>query len=149
MKVTEYGAIRSPEDLRRLRRAKSAGGASFADMLSAAGETGGAEETAGASDVSATAAVGNMLALQEISEEDVQRRKLVQRGSNMLDTLDNLRRQILTGSIPPHTLRELSRQLSVERQSVSDPGLLSLIDDIELRAAVELAKLEMAIRPGE
>jgi len=31
---------------------------------------------------------------------------------------------------------------------VEDPRLMSLIEDIELRAAVELAKLERASRPG-
>jgi hypothetical protein len=148
MKITEYGAIRSAADIKRKRAASATGDTSFADLLNSAESASDTAEAPEASDVAATAALNNMLALQEISEEDVQRKKMVARGKNMLDTLDKLRQQLLIGAVPPHTLQELSRQLSIQRQSVSDPRLLAIIDDIELRAAVELAKLQMAaIKP--
>lgn len=141
MKITEYGSIRSAADLRRKAKSGSATAASFADLLADA-EGPAAPEAAG--DVAATSAVSNMLALQEISEEEAQRRKLIQKGKTLLDSLEKLRHQLLIGAVPRHTLQELTRNLSIQRQQVSDPRLIGLIDDIELRAAVELAKLEMA-----
>jgi hypothetical protein len=141
MKITEYGSIKSATDIKRKRAVGGADG-SFANLLG----IGDAEEAGAASslsDIAGTSSVSNLLALQEISEEEHRRKKLVQKGKNLLGELEKLRSQLLTGSVPLSLLQNLGHQLSVERQAVSDPKLLELMDEIELRAAVELAKLEM------
>lgn len=138
MKISGYGGISAAGGSKKA--GKAASGTSFADIL-AASEAGG---TAATSDIAATAAVNNMLALQEISEEDVRRRKLVQQGHNLLDVLEKLRRQLLTGTLPAPLLQELARNIAMKKQTVMDPQLMALMEDIELRAAVELAKLEKA-----
>ncbi|NBR29945.1 MAG: hypothetical protein EBT83_16285 [Betaproteobacteria bacterium] len=61
-----------------------------------------------------------------------------------LDALEQLRDGLLSGSLPVATLRNLERMVAQERALVSDPKLNAVLDDIELRAAVELAKLEMS-----
>lgn len=144
-KITGYGSVKSAGSVKR--RSSVAGVKSFSELM----ESAAADEAAAVtqlSDVAATAAVNNMLSLQEVSEEDARRKKLAQQGNNMLESLEKLRKQLLTGAVPTHTLQELSRQLSVKKQSVSDPALTALIDDIELRVAVELAKLEKAVQDG-
>jgi hypothetical protein len=142
MKVTGYGSIKSAGT----RKAASATGAgNFADVL-AASEAGSAAQPAPVSDTAAASALTNLLALQEISEADIQRKKLVSQGKNMLDVLEQLRRQLLIGTLPPHVLRDLSRQLSIQKQMTADPKLNEIIEDIELRAAVELAKFEAALK---
>jgi hypothetical protein len=142
MKITEFGSVKNINPARR-REKTSQVSSSFADFLdvSATDET---TSTPQLSDVASTSSVSNMLALQEISEAEVERKRLIQKGKNILDVLENLRHQLLIGEVPLSTLQSLGRQLSVQRQSISDPHLLALLDDIELRAAVELAKLEMA-----
>lgn len=142
MKVDGYGNIKNSAPVKKRAGVSQAG--SFADVLSAA-EAEEAPHTGSLSDVSATGALSNMLALQEISDEDIRRKKLVQQGNNMLDSLEQLRRQLLLGTLPAHTLRDLSRQLAIQREQTADPHLMLIMDDIELRAAVELAKIEMAI----
>jgi hypothetical protein len=141
MKISGFGSIGSSSGVNKRRGTGSVSG--FADILSAA-EASDVGHAGSVSDVAATAGINNLLALQEISEEDVHRRKLLQQGNNILDALEKLRRQILIGSVPRHTLIDIGRQLSVQKQAVSDPQLSALIEDIELRAAVELAKLEVA-----
>lgn len=143
MKITEYGSVRSASDAKRAARKGAAGSVSFADFLTQAQS---AEESAGVEDIAPASSVSVMLALQEISEEDVRRKKLVQKGKGLLAALETLRQQLLKGEVPLPTLRHLSLQLAVQREQVADPKLIALIDDIELRAAVELAKLEMAAR---
>lgn len=140
MKITGYSPIRST-GITRNRGAGASG--VFADLLSAS-EAPDASQTGAVGDVSAAAALNNLLALQEISEEDVQRRKLMQQGHAILDVLENLRRQLLTGVVPQHSLTEIHRHLAMQKHRIADPKLLAIIEDIELRAAVELAKLEMA-----
>lgn len=141
MKITGFGTI-STSNVKKRGATTAAGG--FAELLS----PGDAEETnaAGATtDVAATAALNNLLALQEISEEDIKRQKLMQQGNNLLDVLEKLRHQLLMGTLPGHLLLDLSRNISLQKQFVTDPRLNDIIADIELRAAVELAKIEAAI----
>ncbi len=141
MKITGFNTINSNSGVNKRRGVGNAGG--FADLL-ASSETSETTTTNATSDVAATSALSNLLALQEISEEDVHRRKLMQHGNNMLDSLEKLRRQVLGGAVSQHTLQDISRQLSIHKQTVMDPKLTEIIEDIELRTAVELAKLEMA-----
>lgn len=94
------------------------------------------------SDITATADISAVLTLQSVSEEETARKQLIRKGHDLLDSLETLRRQLLIGAIPLEVLKELSGRLANQRERVSDPTLIALIDDIELRAAVELAKLE-------
>jgi len=141
MKVNGYGIIKPGSNVRR--SSSTSGTSSFSDILSAAQAdgTGAASE---ASEVASTANLSSLLALQEISEEERRKQKLVKQGKNMLDTLETLRQKLLIGEIPQHLLGDLERSLSVQKEGIIDPQLLSLIEDIELRVAVELAKLEMS-----
>lgn len=140
-KVTRYGSVKSTGAAKKTGSSSAVG--NFSELLEAASIDGTAPVTQ-LSDVAAASAVSNMLSLQEISDEDVRRKKLVQQGKNMLDVLENLRQQLLIGHIPAHTLQDLNRQLSIRKQSISDPRLMEILEDIELRVAVELAKLEQA-----
>jgi ketol-acid reductoisomerase len=141
MKITGFGTISSNSGVSK--RTRTGGTSGFADLLSTA-EAADVEKAGATSDVAAPSGITSLLALQEISEEDVQRRKTVQHGHNMLDELEKLRRQLLMGEIAPHMLGDIARQLAVQKQNIGDPRLVAIMEDIELRTAVELAKLEMA-----
>lgn len=142
MKITGFGSISSTSNVKKRGGVSQVTG--FADVLAAA-EAESTSATAQASDVAATSALDNLLALQEISEEDIQRRKLAQQGKSMLESLEQLHRQLLIGTLPAHVLLDLRRQVALQKQMVNDPKLTAIIEDIEIRAAVELAKLERAM----
>jgi len=141
MKISGFDPLK-PGSGTKKTGSSSATGSSFASLL--VGDTEDAAATHAASAPTPTAAISNLLALQEISEEDVHRRKLVQQGQNMVDVLERLRNQLLTGMISPAMIQELTRNIKLQKQVVNDPQLMAIVKDIELRAAVELAKLEMA-----
>lgn len=143
MKIDAYGNIKATGIAKKRVGVSQAG--DFSSLLSAL-ETGETPQTGKLSDVAGTSALSGMLALQEISDEDIRRRKLIKQGEDMLASLEQLRRKLLLGTLPMQTLHDLSRQLSRQRQNVADPRLISIMDDIELRTAVELAKLEMAVQ---
>jgi hypothetical protein len=68
--------------------------------------------------------------------------RVAQRGFDMLEILDQVRVGLLAGAIPRERL--LALLTMVRSRSVAtadDPRLQSLIEEIELRASVELAKL--------
>jgi hypothetical protein len=55
--------------------------------------------------------------------------------------LDELRLAILDGRLRPVDLERLTRLVAEQRTAADDPRLAGILDEIELRAAVELAKL--------
>jgi len=142
MKITGYSSIESSSGT--TKRSGTAPAGTFANLVSAseASETSAAGP---ASDISATAALNNLLLLQEINEEEVRRKKLLKKGYSLLESLEQLRSRLLVGSVSPQLLLEISRQISEQKQLVMDPRINEIIEDIELRAAVELAKFYKAL----
>jgi hypothetical protein len=142
MKIDAYGNIKNASAAKK--RVGVSSGSDFSSLLSIA-ESEEAGQAAKLSDIAATSALSGMLALQEVSEEEIRRKKLIKQGESMLDSLEQLRRKLLVGSLPMDVLNNIRHNLSIQRQGVADPRLLEIMDEIELRTAVELAKLEMAI----
>jgi hypothetical protein len=90
----------------------------------------------------AVAGLDAMLALQGVEEAGEKRRRLMRRGRSLLDVLDALKLGLLDFASPADTLGRLSALVREGRERAEDPGLESVLNEIDLRAAVELAKLE-------
>jgi len=91
--------------------------------------------------------VDGLFALQEVAEDARgRRRRAVQRGSAVLDRLDDLRLGLLSGRMSAREIGELTRLVASERALVDDPRLSAVLDEIDLRAQVELAKLAAGSR---
>lgn len=128
------GSIRSSSPVRRTSKSGKAGGSSFSKHL---------EETEGASATSATGAIGSISGVLDIQEVDdaltrASRGKL--RAEDLLQKLDELRLDLLAGSISPATLHRLTEVVKTHRAEIDDPKLNEILDEIDLRAQVELAK---------
>ncbi len=65
-------------------------------------------------------------------------------GFDLLDRLDDLRLALVAGRIAPGRLAALAEALAAHRDRSFDPRLEAVIAEIELRAAVELAKFRRA-----
>ena len=85
----------------------------------------------------------SLLALQEAPDAAERRRQAVLRSTDILDELQQLRLGLLTGSVPRQRLQRLTKLLRDRPGGYADPQLDSIVADIEVRAAVELAKLEL------
>ena len=83
--------------------------------------------------------VAALMALQSVEGPVERRRKAVKRGFELLDTLDGIRLDLLTGDVDPDKLARLMETLAGRAES-DDPRIEALVADIELRARVELAK---------
>ena len=123
--------------LRRSSRSSASAGQSFqVDKAQGGGEP---AQVAGPS---ALTAVDTLLALQEVEDPVAGRRQAVKRGHDMLDLLEDIRIGLIGGVVPLEKLKALIRMVDNRRQAFEDPSLSSLVDEIELRARVEIAKLE-------
>ncbi len=89
----------------------------------------------------ATAGIDALLALQGIEDDPTERRKRsVQRGKRALDVLDDLKIGLLSGNLDAATVNRLRDAAANLKSSSGDPGLDSVLSEIELRVEVELAK---------
>lgn len=89
--------------------------------------------------------INPLFALQEVDDAlSGKRRQAQARAEDILDRLEELRLGLLTGSFPVERLHELVRVVQNRRDSVDDPRLQEILDEIDLRAQVEIAKLTNA-----
>ncbi|MBI1210587.1 MAG: hypothetical protein GC190_03930 [Alphaproteobacteria bacterium] len=93
---------------------------------------------------SSLTAIDSLIALQEVPDSVTGRAKAAKRGRDMLDLLEDIRDGLLLGGISRATLTRLLQLVNVKREEFVDPGLSALLDDIELRARVELTKFQFA-----
>jgi hypothetical protein len=88
------------------------------------------------------AALDSILLLQGMEDSTDGRAKGQAHGEQLLNLLDAVRDGLLAGGIPRSTLNKLASAVTRRHDAFSDPRLQDVLDQIELRAHVELAKLE-------
>ena len=115
------------------RRASGAGSEGFALP------TGETKAAASAAPSSSVAAVSGLLALQ--FEGGSRRQRQTRRAAAALDTLDRLQAALLSGGESGADLSQLAAHLA-DREPTGDAGLDAVIREIDVRAAVEIAKRE-------
>lgn len=139
MKVDGPGNIRGQAPTRRAGKAEGAGGAAFAKQLKG---TDGAAPSSGVSATAGVHAVSGILAAQEVDDAAARASRGKKRAQDMLDKLDDIRHGLLSGDLSADKLVDLSRLVQSRKVAVDDPGLAQLLDEIDLRAQVELAKFQ-------
>ncbi len=142
MKVSGPGGIGQPAGVRGASR--TAGGEGFRIATTEAAPAAG--QVSSASSVHGVMGVDALLALQDVGTPTERRRRAVRRAGRILDVLDEVKIALLEGDLDAASLDRLRRAVRDERAGTEDPALEAVLDDIELRAAVELAKLEQASR---
>lgn len=127
-----------------VRRTGQSGGDGTAFAKALADETEASGEAPSVRAVQPVAAVEALFAVQEIGAEEQRRSRAKRRGESLLDELEEVRHGLLLGALPRHRLEALIDLVESERPGISDPGLSEVLDEIDLRAQVELAKLQRA-----
>ena len=117
------------------------GGAGFSISTPATSGPAGVTAAAGVAHVSSLEA---LMALQEVGGPLERRRRAVRRADSILEALEGLKLDLLEGTLSPGALNGLTRAVREQRSLTEDSKLEDLLDQVETRAAVELAKLEGA-----
>ena len=84
--------------------------------------------------------VDAILALQSVGDFNEARQQATGRAMELLDVLDELKLALLEGGLPKTKLVALMNLLQTRRDDTNDAGLEAALDEVEIRAAVELAK---------
>ncbi len=137
MKIDRLSTYGTPA-ARRSERNNSAKSGGFAKALAIGVE---APPVSAVSGAAALAPVDALLALQEVSEDPGGRNRGRRHGEALLDHLDDLHLGLLSGRMSLDAMERLSAMVAAKRGQVDDPRLAQILNEIEIRAAVELAKL--------
>lgn len=78
----------------------------------------------------------------EVEMADSDKKHANSRAALILDRLEDIRQGLLIGAISKPRLEELAATIKETRESALNPEMSDILDEIELRAKVELAKLE-------
>jgi hypothetical protein len=141
MKVTGPGGVGAPS---ASKTRPAAGGSGF--HISAPAAASGPSQAAPTTGVAGVSGLDALLALQNVGGPLERRRRAVSRAGRILDVLDDVKHALLDGELGAPDLERLRRAVRDERLGTDDPGLEDVLNEIETRAAVEIAKLERAAR---
>ena len=109
------------------------------------GTSANAVQSGGAAPVSPLASLATLVAVQATEERSQSRRRAVRRGTLILDELDALKLAVLEGRAGQAELQQIARKVESAREASGDAELESLVDAIELRAQVEIAKRQRKV----
>lgn len=140
MKIAGNSRIRTPA----ARKASAKGGSGQAFSVPGAASAAATETSAPVTTTSTVASVDALLAVQEVPNEREGKKRAIKRGNDMLDILDEIRLGLLTGSVPRSRLEQLVHMVDERKDTFIDPQISQVLDEIELRARVELAKFDRA-----
>ena len=142
MKVTGPGSTPNTKKTDKKDK-KGAGGAdsSFGDMVS-----GQAEESGSAGASQSIAKVDSLRAVQAVEDPTARaaKKRMRDRGENILQELDKIRMALLTGEVTVGDVISVADVVASHREKIMDTQLTAILDEIDLRAQVELAKIRMA-----
>jgi len=137
MRITGFGNIKPSETKKKKKTDSDTSSASdFASMITGSEDK---SPTSGSSAVNVSQAI---LGVQEVDWEQQSKKEHMQRGNKLLELLEAIRNGLLIGRISPQDLRTLQTTLEQRKEEVKDPELAAIVQEIEVRAAVELAKIE-------
>ena len=143
MKVGNVGSSKGVDRTKRKSGASGGSGTAFADQLrGASGASSSQPVEPGIVDQAALEGVDALLAMQEVgdSAQDQARKQAVNYGEDLLDRLKAIQNALLSGGIPKQSLMDMAQRLRAGRVKFSDPRLNEILDEIELRVEVEIAK---------
>ena len=133
-KIDGLGGVRTTQPIKRASKADASGSTTFAKQLDES------EETGATGGIASTNTISGILNVQEVDDALAHASKGKMRAEDILDRLDDLRLELLTGGISRERLLQLSRIVNARRSQIKDPRLAEILDAIDLRAQVELAK---------
>jgi len=137
---------KSSSEVNKKKDAKktSAGGGAFKSMMG--GGAGAAASTGGSSMSAGIASVDILLAAQAADDplQGKAKRRMKERAEDILSKLDDLKVAIVSGNVTIGHMVSIADVAASHRDKITDPELTAILDEIDLRAHVELAKLEVA-----
>lgn len=140
MKVDGPGKVESAQGSKK--SSKTSGASGFRDMVS-----GGVETAAPSGPTQSIASIDSLLMVQAAEDptERAARKRMRQRADTILDELEKVRTGMLAGTLTVGHMVDIADVISAHREKIMDPALTAIMDEVDLRAQVELAKMQLTL----
>ncbi len=124
------------------KKASTTGNTNFSSLVQSSGE-GDAEAIESTTPTYTVSPVSALIALQEVDQEPDDQQKAKDHGEGLLDELEQIRLGLLGGQLSYSKLQKI-REMVDQKMAVENlhPDLQMVLNEIELRVRVELAKFE-------
>ncbi len=124
------------------KKTAKAGEGSFEDFIASA-----PKGPSSAAPTNSIARVDALLSVQaaESPTERAARKRMQGRAEDILSELDKLRHAILTGGLTVGQVIDIADVVASHRERINDPKLTAILDEIDLRAQIEMAKVQKAL----
>lgn len=141
MKIGETQKTAKTDKAKKTGKAQQSD-AAFGDFIASA-----PTQTASASPAQNIVAVDALLAVQSAgtATDRPAKKRMMHRAETILDGLDAIRDKMLQGTLSVGDMIGIADVVAEHRENIDDPRLTSVMDEIDLRAQVELAKMQKAI----
>lgn len=143
---------KSTSETRKKTDAKktSSGDGAFRSLMGG-GESDTGTKTSGTSMSAGIASIDALLAAQSAEDpaQEKARKRMQARAEDILDKLNDLKVGMLTSGVTVGHMVSIADVVATHREKVDDPRLTAILDEIDLRAHVELAKLQVARDRGK
>ncbi|MCC6598366.1 MAG: flagellar assembly protein FliX [Alphaproteobacteria bacterium] len=141
MKVQGPGGPQGPSRTKGKDKASGTSGG-FGDFV--------APETQAASSPQATQSIARLDALLAVqgAEDPAARaakKRMRHRASDILNELEKIRLAMLGGTLTVGHMIDVADVVASHREKIYDPGLTAIMDEVDLRAQVELAKMRIVL----
>tara|TARA_B100000282_G_C31730233_1_gene490538 strand:- start:1297 stop:1755 length:459 start_codon:yes stop_codon:yes gene_type:complete len=148
MKIQGPGKTQGPSKTKS-KTSKSGGDSGFGSMM--ASSTPSTSEAASAQTTQSIAHVDALLAIQAADDPTARaaKKRMRKRSHDLLDGLDKIRMAMLNGTLTVGHMIDIADVVASHREKIDDPALTSILDEIDLRAQVELAKMRVALEQRE
>ncbi|MBI1327375.1 MAG: flagellar assembly protein FliX [Alphaproteobacteria bacterium] len=147
MKIEGPGKSAPSSNVKKTQK-KSGDGGGFLEALS------GTDESSGVTGASATHSIANidlLLSAQSVEDptEKAARQRMKLRAGLLLNELEKVRHGMLTGELTVGNMIDVADVVTSHREKIADPQLTAILDEIDLRAQIEIAKMKMALDAKE
>lgn len=138
---------KSSSEINKKKNAKktSSGDGAFGAMLGGGSESG--VSGTGGMPMSSNIAGIDALLMAQAADDPLQgkaKRQMKERAVSILDKLNDLKVAMISGKVTIGHMISIADVVASHRETITDPQLSAILDEIDLRAHVELAKLQVA-----
>ena len=139
--------IEGPSKTQKSSKTSKSAKAGKTDGTFGAMVTGAAESTSQTAATQSIAKVDALLAVQGVgtATDRPAKRRMRERGEKVLRQLDHLRLALLTGNLTLGEMVDVADVVASHREDVDDPDMTAVLDEIDLRAQIEIAKMKKAL----
>ncbi len=146
MKVGETKGSNGAAKAKKTSSSQASGKADFSQYVH-----GGVSEASGADATQSIAQLDALLSVQE-TEDPMQRsarKRAYVRADAILNKLEEVRMKMLGGNLTLGHMIDVADVVASHRDKINDPQLTAIMDEVDLRAQVEIAKVRFVMdRPS-